>query len=39
MPVKEDKVEATYDKGVLQIVMPKAEKAKSEKKIKVKIKK
>jgi len=35
--VKEDKIEATYDKGVLKIVMPKAE-AKPTSKIKVKVK-
>lgn len=38
--VKENSVEATYDKGVLEIIMPKAEAAKSaEKKIQIKIKK
>jgi len=37
--VKEKEIEATYDKGVLEIVMPKQEKAKAERKIKVKIKK
>jgi HSP20 family protein len=37
--VKEKEIEATYDKGVLEIVMPKQEKAKTERKIKVKIKK
>jgi len=36
-PVKEDKVEATYEKGVLKIVMPKAE-VKKEKTVKIKIK-
>jgi len=37
--VKEKEIEATYDKGVLEIVMPKVEKAKAEKKIKIKVKK
>jgi len=38
--VKEGAVEATYSKGVLEIVMPKAEAAKAaEKKIQVKVKK
>ncbi len=38
--IKEDAVEATYDKGVLEIVMPKAEEKKpAEKKIQVKVKK
>lgn len=37
VPVKEDKVEATYEKGMLKIVMPKSEE-KTEKKIKVKVK-
>jgi len=37
VPVKEDDVEATYEKGVLKVVMPKAE-AKKEKAIKIKIK-
>jgi HSP20 family protein len=35
--VKEDAVEATYDKGVLKIVMPKAE-AKPSSKVKIKVK-
>lgn len=35
-PVKEDKIEATYEKGVLKIVMPKLEEKK--KKVKIKIK-
>lgn len=39
VPVKENQVEATYDKGVLEIIMPKAEKTKAEKKIKIKVKK
>ncbi|NUQ57054.1 MAG: Hsp20/alpha crystallin family protein [Candidatus Paceibacter sp.] len=34
--VKEDKVEASYEKGVLKIVMPKAEE-KAEKKVRIKI--
>lgn len=38
--VKENAVEAIYDKGVLEIIMPKAEPARSaEKKIQIKIKK
>jgi len=38
--VKEDSVEATYEKGILKITMPKSEiKAKSKVKIKVKEKK
>jgi len=36
-PVKEDKVDATYEKGVLKIVMPKTE-MKKEKSIKIKVK-
>ena len=36
-PVQEDKVEATYEKGVLKIVMPKAERPK-EKTVKIKVK-
>lgn len=35
--VKEDKIEATYDKGILKIVMPKAE-TKPPAKVKVKVK-
>jgi HSP20 family protein len=35
--VKEDEVEATYEKGVLKIVMPKAE-LKKEKGVKIKVK-
>lgn len=35
--VKEDKVEANYEKGILKIVMPKAE-AKKEKTVKIKVK-
>lgn len=39
VPVKEDKVEATYEKGLLKIVMPKLEEKKpSERKIKIKVK-
>jgi len=39
VPIKEDEVEASYEKGVLKIVMPKAEKKPSEaKKIKIKTK-
>jgi len=38
-PIKEDKVEASYEKGVLKIVMPKAEKRPDKaKKIKIKTK-
>jgi HSP20 family protein len=36
--VKEDAVDATYEKGVLKIVMPKAEVRPTSKKIKIKIK-
>jgi len=36
--VKEDGVEATYEKGVLKIVMPKAKPAAAAKKIKIKVK-
>ncbi len=36
--VDENKVEATYEKGILKIVIPKLKKAKPEKKIKVKSK-
>lgn len=36
-PVKEDIVEANYEKGVLKIVMPKAE-IKKEKTVKIKVK-
>lgn len=36
--IEEGKVEAEYKKGVLKIVMPKARKVKSEKKLKIKIK-
>lgn len=35
--VKEDKIEASYEKGVLKIVMPKTE-AKKEKAVKIKVK-
>lgn len=35
--VKEDKVDATYEKGVLKIVMPKIQVKASEKKIKIKV--
>ena len=35
--VKEDAIEATYDKGVLKVVMPKA-KAKPSSKVKIKVK-
>lgn len=38
MPVKADKAEASYDKGIMKIVIPKAEAAKP-KKIAVKLKK
>jgi HSP20 family protein len=39
VPVKEDKVEATYEKGLLKIVMPKLEEKKPpEKKIKIRVK-
>ncbi len=37
-PVKEDKVEAVYDKGVLKIIMPKLSSKPQKKKIKVKTK-
>lgn len=37
VPVKEDSVEATYEKGVLKIVMPKAE-AKQTSKVAIKVK-
>lgn len=37
VPVKEDKVEANYEKGILKIVMPKVE-TKKEKTVKIKIK-
>ncbi len=37
MPVKADKAEASYDKGIMKIVIPKAEAAKP-KKIAVKVK-
>jgi len=36
--VDEDKVEASYEKGILKIVMPKKVSSSSEKKIKIKIK-
>jgi len=36
-PIKEDKIEASYEKGILKIIMPKAE-PKKKSKIKVKIK-
>jgi len=39
VPVKEKEIKATYDKGVLEIVMPKAEKAKEKQKIKIQVKK
>jgi HSP20 family protein len=40
VPVRKDKVDAVYDKGVLKIVMPKTEKKPSQaKKIKIKTKK
>lgn len=40
VPVKADATEANYDRGVLEIIMPKAEPEKTEgKKIKVKVKK
>lgn len=38
VPIKENEVEATYEKGVLKIVMPKAE-AKPAKQVKIKVKK
>ncbi len=37
VPIKEDKVEANYEKGILKIVMPKAE-IKKEKTVKIKVK-
>ncbi len=37
-PVKEDKVDAVYERGTLRITMPKTEEKKSEKKIKIKTK-
>ena len=37
VPVKEDKVEAIYEKGILKIVMPKSE-IKKEKTVKIKVK-
>jgi len=36
--VKEDEVEATYEKGVLKIVMPKIKTQPAEKKVKIKVK-
>lgn len=36
--VEENKVDAAYEKGVLKIVVPKAKKALSEKKVKIKVK-
>jgi len=36
--VKEDGVEATYEKGVLKIVMPKTKTETAEKKVKIKVK-
>jgi HSP20 family protein len=36
--VKEDKVEATYEKGVLKVVMPKVKTETAEKKVKIKVK-
>ncbi len=36
--VKEDKINATYEKGVLKIVMPKVKAKTGEKKIKIKVK-
>lgn len=38
VPIKENEVEATYEKGVLKIVMPKAE-VKPVKQVKIKVKK
>lgn len=38
VPVKENEVEATYDKGILKIIMPKAEAQAAKKKIKIKTK-
>ena len=36
--VEEDKIDATYEKGVLKIIMPKVQAKTSEKKIKIKVK-
>lgn len=36
--VKEDDIDATYEKGVLKIIMPKSEQETKEKKIKIKTK-
>jgi len=36
--VQEDKVDATYEKGVLKIVIPKTKEKAAEKKIKIKVK-
>lgn len=36
--VKEDGIDATYEKGVLKIVMPKTKTGASEKKVKIKVK-
>ena len=35
--IQENKIQATYEKGVLKIVMPKAKAKKSEKKVKIKV--
>jgi HSP20 family protein len=39
VPVKEENVDATYEKGMLKIVMPKIDAKEKEKKIKIKVKK
>ncbi len=38
MPVDEDKINATYEKGILKVIMPKAEEKREGKKIKIKSK-